>query len=419
MEKLYQLYKQSTGICTDTRKIEPSCLFFALKGVNFDGNKFAKEALDKGALAVVIDDEKQYIDNKTILVDDTLKTLQKLALYHRKQLDIPILAITGSNGKTTTKELINAVLSKKYKTAATIDNLNNHIGVPLTLLSFTPKHNFGIVEMGANHVGEIALLCEIAEPDFGLITNIGTAHIEGFGSKEGIIKGKTELYNFLKLNNGTVFVNYKDAILKEKTEGIKTIFYNQDEAELYNSFPNIEFKWKSKKGFSKLYGAYNFTNILAAITIGEYFKVASNDILNAIADYTPTNNRSQIETIGTNTVLIDAYNANPTSMQAALDTFKAIDKENKIVILGDMLELGNSSLEEHKNILKQLDKAHFNKVYLIGDEFKKASKNEAYVNFKNIEAFNQYLSENPIRDAYVLLKGSRGIRLEKCLEYLK
>ena len=363
IEELYSIYLNCTHICTDSRKVENKSIFFSLQGDNFNGNTYAEIALNNGCSFAVIDDVNYYKDNRYILVDNTLKTLQDLAKYHRSKLKIPIIGVTGTNGKTTTKELLNAVLSKKYNTLATIGNLNNHIGVPQTILKISKFTEIAIIEMGANHLGEIAELCEIAQPNFGIITNIGKAHLEGFGSIEGIIKTKSELYNWIRKKEGTLFVNGENPILTNLSENTKRITYgnssnNNYSANIVAANPYLEVELINKntnkldKIKSKLVGSYNFENILAAIAIGNYFSVDKNSIINAIESYTPTNNRSQIIKTEQNRVIMDAYNANPSSMEASINNFATIAFDNKVVILGDMLELGNESEKEHLKILE-------------------------------------------------------------------
>jgi UDP-N-acetylmuramoyl-tripeptide--D-alanyl-D-alanine ligase len=342
-EQLHKLFLDSTGASTDTRKITNGNIFFALTGETFNGNLFAEKAIELGASYAIIDDENYMKpNNKIILVENVLKTLQDLAKFHRKYLNIPIVALTGSNGKTTSKELICAVLKEKYNAVATQGNLNNHIGVPLTLLSMNKKTEIGIVEMGANHHGEIAALCEIALPDFGYITNFGKAHLEGFGSLEGVIKAKTELYEHLRENNKTVFVNDDDNIQVEKAKGINSFTFgvknsgSRVEVELVEANTFLNLKFNNIEINTNMIGRYNFSNLAAAIAIGTYFEVSPKAIKTGLENYTPSNNRSQIIKLGTNTILMDAYNANPTSMHAALDNFNLLDAKNKIVIMGDV-----------------------------------------------------------------------------------
>ncbi|APG65024.1 UDP-N-acetylmuramoyl-tripeptide--D-alanyl-D-alanine ligase [Tenacibaculum todarodis] len=413
IEELYKLYSQHFLVETDTRKIRKNTLFFALKGDNFNGNKFAAEALKKGALYSVIDEIEYQTSKNIILVDNVLKTLQELANYHRRQLSIPILALTGSNGKTTTKELINAVLSKQYKTTATLGNLNNHIGVPLTLLSMDNNTEIGIVEMGANHPKEIEFLSKIVEPDFGYITNFGKAHLEGFGSLEGVIEAKSELYNFLNENNKTVFVNPKDTIQLEKTNKMIRILFDESIGFIEVN-PFVKLSFQNVDVQSNLIGAYNFSNIAAAITIGQYFNVSSKEIKNAIENYISTNNRSQIIEKFSNKIILDAYNANPTSMKAALENFNILNAAKKTIILGDMFELGETSLEEHQNIADLASSFYFDNVFLIGENFCK-TETDSY-QFKSFEDLKKYLSNNTIDNSAILIKGSRGMALERIVD---
>jgi UDP-N-acetylmuramoyl-tripeptide--D-alanyl-D-alanine ligase len=365
IEHIYQRFLECETISTDTRKITKNSMFFALKGDNFNGNTFAEKALDLGASYSIVD-EKEYAKTKNcILVDDVLLTLQHLATFHRKQLAIPIIALTGSNGKTTTKELINAVLSRQFKTSSTQGNLNNHIGVPLTLLKMTPETEIGIVEMGANHHKEIEQLCNIALPDYGLITNFGKAHLEGFGSVEGVIEAKSELYEHLKKHQKTIFVNEDDAIQLKQTNGYAYLklfgskTFNGVNLELLTSQPFVSLKYDNIVINSNLAGDYNFNNIAVAIAIGSYFKISTANIVYAIENYTPTNNRSQIIEQNGNRILMDAYNANPTSMLAALENFKQLQHPNKVLFIGDMFELGANAEKEHQTIVDYLEKNPF------------------------------------------------------------
>ncbi|MCF6182015.1 UDP-N-acetylmuramoyl-tripeptide--D-alanyl-D-alanine ligase [Lutibacter sp.] len=417
IEQLYNLYTQSFKVDTDTRKIRKGSIFFALKGENFNGNLFAEEALKKGASYAIVDEIIKSKNNHIIKVNNGLQTLQKLANYHRKKLAIPIISLTGSNGKTTTKELINTVLSTKYKTVATQGNLNNHIGVPLTLLSMTPKTEIGVVEMGANHIGEIKFLCSIAEPNYGYITNFGKAHLEGFGSFENIIKEKSELYKFIKKANGTVFINSDDNIQIKQAIGLKTVAFNQKKITLksFNPYVNVNFKNITIK--SNLIGTYNFTNIATAITIGDYFKVEPLTIKNAIENYIPTNNRSQIILKNTNEIILDAYNANPSSMEEALTNFSLLKSKNKIAILGDMFELGKTSLQEHQKIADLTTLFNFNKVYLIGKAFSTVTVKNAS-QFESFEAFKKSQNYINVNNTSILIKGSRGMALERILDLL-
>lgn len=415
--KLYQLYSQTYLVDTDTRKIRKGSMFFCLKGDNFNGNEFAEEALNSGANYVVIDEEKYQTNTNAILVENVLETLQKLANFHRKQLTFPIISLTGSNGKTTTKELINAVLSKKYITSATTGNLNNHIGVPLTLLSMTPKTVIGIVEMGANHLKEIAFLCDIAEPDFGLITNFGKAHLEGFGGFEGVVKAKSELYDFLRLKNKTVFINTDDELQVKQSAGINTIEFNNNVIKFIEANPFVKVQFKNTMIESNLIGKYNYNNIAVAVAVGNYFNVAETDIKMAIESYIPANNRSQIIQKGSNKIILDAYNANPSSMQAALENFAQLKDENKVVFLGDMFELGKDSIAEHEKIANLVASYHFSKVFLIGKAFSATGAKNAFVS-ESYESFKNSTNYSNINNATILIKGSRGMALERLLDLL-
>lgn len=409
---IYQKFLNCQLIATDTRKIALNSIFFALKGEHFNANQFAKEALEKGASFAVIDDVNFYKEEESyILVDDVLKTLQDLAQYHREQLCIPILALTGSNGKTTTKELIYAVLSKKHRTVATIGNLNNHIGVPLTLLSMNSETEIGVVEMGANHFGEIALLCEIAKPNYGYITNFGKAHLEGFGSLDGVIKAKSELYNYLRKTDGIAFVNVNDSIQIKQTDTQKRYFVGEKIHDITNdSFVKVKFKDTPIQ--SHLIGSYNFSNIAAAIEIGTYFNVSLKNSKSAIEEFIPTNKRSQIITKGTTQIILDAYNANPTSMQAALENFKKNSASKKITILGDMFELGESTEVEHQYIANLAEVSGIDVVILIGENFFKVSTNKV-MKFKAYSLFETAFNRANYENATLLIKGSRGMALER------
>ena len=414
IKDLYKLYLKDFLVDTDTRNIRKNSIFFALKGENFNGNTFAEKALELGAKYAVVD-EKQETDNKSILlVDDVLETLQKLANYHRRQLNIPFIGLTGSNGKTTTKELINSVLSKKYKTLATKGNLNNHIGVPLTLLSILPEHEIVIIEMGANHQKEIEFLSSICEPDFGYITNFGKAHLEGFGGIEGVIKGKSELYTYLKKNNKIAFINPKDEIQLEKTKDIKSIKFDSKNIKCMDVNPFIKIAFKDEIIQSNLIGKYNFTNIVAALTIGEYFKISDENLKKGIEDYIPENNRSQIIETKTNKIILDAYNANPSSMKVALESFNLLNAKNKVVILGDMFELGNESETEHQSIVDYANTLCIEHQIFVGEHFFKAKTKQQ--KFKNFENLKNYLETNKVENSTILIKGSRGMRLERALE---
>ena len=422
---LHSLFLNCSSVSTDTRKIEKDCLFVALKGENFDANTFAKEALEKGAKYVIIDNPNYQIDERTLLVKDSLIALQELAKYHRAYLGLPIIALTGSNGKTTTKELIHAVLSKKYKTLATIGNLNNHIGVPLTLLRFTKETEIGIVEMGANHQKEIEFLCEIAQPDYGYITNFGKAHLEGFGGDEGVIKGKSEMYDYLRNNKNFVFINLDDAIQKEKTTGIKQFSFGLNESNVdvkidkIEANPMVKITYNNKAINSHLIGIYNANNINAAITIGNYFKVSDEQIKEAIENYIPENNRSQLIQKNGNEIILDAYNANPSSMSAAITNFIQLENNHKIAVLGDMFELGEESLFEHKKIIDLLISETNITTYFIGKDFYTNQVQNSHIKFfENFEQFAAFLNVNQPKESIILIKGSRGMSLERTLELL-
>ncbi len=413
--EIYKHYSKHFLVDTDTRKIRKNTLFFALKGDNFNGNKFAKEAIKKGASFAIIDEEEYHNNKTTILVNNVLETLQDLARYHRKQLKTTIIALTGSNGKTTTKELINVVLSKKHNTKATYGNLNNHIGVPLTLLSFTPDVEMGIVEMGANHQKEIEFLCSIANPDFGYITNFGKAHLEGFGGVEGVIKGKSELYEYLIANNKTAFINPNDELQIQKTSNCNTIRFNNS-IKLLDASPFVELTYKNHKISSNLIGEYNFTNIAAAITIGHYFKILDRDIQSAIEDYVPANNRSQIINKEKNYIILDAYNANPSSMKVALENFSKLESTSKTVILGDMFELGSSAEIEHQNMVDLADNFNFENTIYVGENFYKTkTKSKKLSTYQELENF---IKKNPLENQKILVKGSRGMGLERIINFI-
>ena len=423
--EIYDLYKRYPLICTDTRKPSPDSLFFCLKGECFDGNKFARKALENGAAYAIIDNADYQIGDKTILVEDTLTCLQELAKFHRSQLLIPVIGITGSNGKTTTKELILAVLSKKFITYATPGNMNNHIGVPLSILEITPDIEVAVIEMGANHMGEIHDLCQISQPDYGLITNIGKAHLEGFGSYENVITAKTELYKSVENKNGLVFLNNNNPVLKEHIGTIRNFTYGTNQhSDIHVTFllanPFVKIYWENHKLIidSKLIGKYNFENILSAIAIGDYFKVEPLLIKEAIENYEAKNFRSQFITKGSNLIILDAYNANPTSMVAALENFNLMTSPNKIVMLGDMLELGTYEESEHEKIIEFISESIYNQVFLVGPIFTKANKNKNFPAFTSSNDLKNYLKENPVEKALILVKGSRGTKMENVLEAL-
>ena len=416
IQGLHQIFLNSNGVCTDTRKIEKNSVFFALKGATFNGNKFAKKALENGCNYAIIDEKEFQEDERFILVNDVLNCLQQLATYHRKQLKCPVVGITGTNGKTTTKELIFNVLNSQYKTVATQGNLNNHIGVPLTLLSTPLNTEMLIIEMGANHAGEIAFLCEISQPDFGIITNIGKAHLEGFGGYEGVIKTKSELYKFIERTNGKLFINSEDELLLSLSQYSERIIYGEN-CSLISANPLVEFSFKETSISTKLIGSYNYPNLTTACSIGDFFGISIENCKSAIESYTPSNNRSQVEKSQKgNIIIMDAYNANPSSMQVAIQSFEQMEAKNKIAILGDMLELGEHSLKEHQRITKQLNKENFHQVVLVGNEF--AQTKSDFIYFENTNQVSHWIQKNPIQNSTVLLKGSRGIRLETLRELL-
>lgn len=424
IKTIHQYFLESSGVSTDSRNVPVKSIFFALKGDNFNGNMFAQEALDKGAFKVVIDEKKFHKDTgETILVENVLVTLQQLAYFHRNYLGLHIISLTGSNGKTTSKELINAVLSQKFKTVATKGNLNNHIGVPLTLLSMDSETEIGIVEMGANHLGEIKMLSEIAKPDFGYITNFGKAHLEGFGSLEGVIQGKTELYQFLKDHNKKIFVNANDSKQLENSKGISRITFGDSNADyvikLLDSTNHLLVEYNGTEIQSNLVGVYNFANVSAAIAIGAYLNVSVNDIKQGIENYVPSNNRSQLMQRGSNTILLDAYNANPTSMMAALENFKQTKGDNKVIFLGDMFELGTDSEAEHQNIVNFLTENNFGKVFLTGSNFYKTKNSASHIKqFKTFDDLKEMIKTQELENATVLIKASRGMALERILDLL-
>ncbi len=420
IETIYQSYLKSTVVCTDTRQITKGCLFFALKGDNFDGNTFAQNAIEKGAAFCVIDDVTLgYNTEQFLLVDDVLQTLQALARYHRKQLQIPVIALTGSNGKTTTKELIDAVLSQKFKTIATKGNLNNHIGVPLTLLSMNNATEIGIVEMGANHQKEIEFLCNIAYPDYGLITNFGKAHLEGFGGIEGVIKGKSEMYAHLKEHDKIIFVNETDIMqVKQAGDYNKIVLFGKSMV-LEKSHPYLNVSFGSTTFQTHLTGSYNFNNICVAIAIGQYFKISEVQISEAIANYIPTNNRSQLIQKNGLHIVLDAYNANPTSMEAALKSFVAQNSSPKFAILGDMFELGKDAIKEHQAIVDLVLQLPIDQIILVGKLFfQTTTDSKKILYFENFEDLKTDLKALNFNKGKLLVKGSRGMALERVLDLI-
>ncbi|MFZ6010295.1 MAG: UDP-N-acetylmuramoyl-tripeptide--D-alanyl-D-alanine ligase [Bacteroidota bacterium] len=425
IDELYAKYRESGKVSTDTRQITHGSVFFALRGDKFNANELAADALTKGANYAVIDEEKYKKDDRHILVPDVLQALQKLARYHRDQLSIPVLALTGSNGKTTSKELVSAVLSKKFRTLATKGNLNNHIGVPLTVLSIDPSVELAVVEMGANHLQEIALLCEIANPTHGFITNIGKAHIGTFGGFENIVRAKSELYQHLLTHGGKVFINSQNPILVNMAKRFKDpVFYPAEgdyyHAELIGADPLVKIKAEDGEEVqTHLVGSYNFENIAAALCIGKYFGVNAGIANQAVSEYVPSNMRSQVVKKETNTIILDAYNANPSSMQAAVENMVAMNAPKKVLILGDMFELEAEAEKEHQALGKLIREKGFTDVYLCGLLFKSALKEipEAKY-FQKKESLIEELRQHPIRNSTVLVKASRGIGLETVVEYL-
>ena len=427
IETLYSLYQANSLVTTDSRNCPEHSIFFALKGKSFNGNHFAEQALALGCSYAVVDEPDVVTDKRILLVEDCLKSLQELAAYHRQQCKIPIIGITGTNGKTTTKELMAAVLSQKYKVLYTQGNLNNHIGVPLTLLRLNPEHEIAVIEMGANHPGEIKELVNIAKPDYGLITNVGKAHLEGFGSFEGILKTKGELYEFLRSNNGKIFINMDNSYLKGIAKCLDSIPYATKPGyevwgEALSCSPFLKLRWSTDNSESHnetqthLIGSYNLENVLAAICVGHHFGVSTNQIHHALEEYIPSNNRSQLKETEQNTLIIDTYNANPTSMAAAIKNFQQYNAPRKAVILGGMKELGNQSEEEHKRLACYIAESNFDRTFLIGDEFRQV--NSDYPVFENAESFIDYLKEQPLQGYAILIKGSRVNQLESIVPFL-
>lgn len=422
---LYQHFKQHPYISTDSRKVMPGSIFFALRGENFDGNEYAETALQQGASYAVVDKPQLCLNERTLLVPDVLNALQKLAIAHREHLTIPVIGITGSNGKTTTKELIAATLSARYTVLATSGNLNNHIGVPLTVLSITSNHEMAVVEMGANHVGEIADLCQIARPTHGLITNIGKAHLEGFGGKEGVIKAKKELYDHLRNHGGTVFVNADDPLLMSLSQNMPRITYGELNTAGVRGFPaqsgeNLEINLEGRDPIvTRLTGSYNFPNAMAAYAIALHFRVESSLALHALATYEPRMNRSQLVKTARNLVLLDAYNANPSSMEAALNYFARLPDEHKVLLLGDMFELGNYAGIEHTSILQLASGLKMEKIYTAGPLFMEAARAfPGIIACHSTESLQQLLGDENLSNKTILIKGSRGMKMELLLEQL-
>ncbi len=425
IERLYQIYLDHPSIQTDTRKLIAGDIFFALKGPNFNGNSFASKALEAGAAAVVVDEEPGLSDDRIFVFPDALQALQELALHHRKQLSIPFIAITGSNGKTTTKELVNAVLSTSYKTTTTVGNLNNHIGVPLTILTVTKDTEMAVIEMGANHQKEIEGYCLYTLPTHGVITNCGKAHLEGFGGIEGVRKGKGELYDFLRLNNGTAFVMWDYEYFHQMSKGIPhLVTYGTKNADVTGivstSQPFLEVMMNSgtalKEIKTQLVGDYNLPNIIVAVAIGEHFDVPAQKIKKAIASYAPTNSRSQLLQKGTNTIILDAYNANPTSMKAAIENFARQPQQDKYVCIGGMMELGEESVAEHQAIVLLLEQYVWKEVLLTGGDF--AHVKHQYKYFDTASSTLEWLKNASIKNSLLLIKGSRSVKMETLLDGL-
>lgn len=415
LKEVYSFFLASSGVETDTRKSVSNKLFFALKGASFDGNTYALSAIKKGAVAAIVDQhEIATAHPKCLLVDDVLQTLQSLANHHRKQFDIPVIALTGSNGKTTTKELIAAVLNSSFNVLSTKGNLNNHIGVPLTLLRLNNKHSHALIEMGANHLNEIDFLCSIAQPTHGLITNVGKAHLEGFGSEDGVLQGKTELYRFLEKNDGVVFINQQDGKLLNALGENLSIAYTPSDFIIHKDHPTLELSFNNIKINTQLAGIYNKTNIAAAVCVGSTFGVPIEKSAAAISDYTPVNHRSQMVQQNNKTIVLDAYNANPTSMRAAVNSFSKMAGK-KAVILGTMAELGSHETNEHEALVKLVKTMKIECCYWVGSPYKPFVDSNWFETTKSLEA---HLKNNPIEADEILVKGSRSVRLESLLPYL-
>lgn len=423
--ELYKCFMECGKVTTDSRNCPEGSMFIALKGETFNGNAFAAQALKQGCRYAVID-ESEYAGEGTILVDNCLQALQQLANYHRRQLKTPVIGITGTNGKTTTKELISTVLSRKFNTLYTEGNFNNHIGVPLTLLRLTKEHEMAVVEMGANHLGEIKTLVHIAEPDYGIITNVGKAHLQGFGSFEGVIRTKGELYDFLRAKGGaTIFIQNENPYLNGIAEGLTCVRYGQTaglyvSGELISCSPFLSFRWTaegvSHEVNTHLIGSYNLDNMLAAAAIGRYFGVSDDDISSALVSYLPHNNRSQLKETADNKLIVDAYNANPTSMMAALKNFRQVEAPHKMVILGDMKELGEASREEHQKVVDYLKECGFDRVVLVGPEF--AAATHSYQTFQHVDEVLADIRMHKPQGYYILIKGSNSMKLSQLPEYL-
>jgi len=417
ISNLYKIFNKHPNVTTDTRNIKENSIFFALKGDNFNGNKFAKKAIADGSHYAIIDQDEFKLNEKYILVNDVLECLQNLASYHREQLKIPVIGITGTNGKTTSKELIHSCISTELNTLATDGNYNNHIGVPLTLLRVKKEHDIAIIEMGANHENEIKYLCEIAKPNYGIITNIGKAHLEGFKNIEGVKKTKKELYDYIKINNGKIFINNDDAILNEISKDIDSISYGLN-GEINGSikessiFTNVQYK--SHLIETQLIGTYQFYNIMLSIAVATHFGIKLKTISKALTTYKPSNNRSQVIKTESNTIILDAYNANPSSMHEMINSFSKIQNKNKICVLGDMAELGECSKKEHLNLIHLLENLKI-KCLFVGNEFSKLNKTDCFI---DVYSLIDYLKSKPIKDSTILIKGSRSVALEKVIKVL-
>ncbi len=425
IEEIYNQFSATPVVTTDTRKDLKGSIFFCLKGPNFDANEFAEKAVEQGASLVVSDDKKNANIKGVALVEDVLTTLQELAQYHRRQFKFPVIGLTGSNGKTTNKELIHAVLNSSLRTYATKGNLNNHIGVPLTLLSIPLDAEMAIVEMGANHQGEIKMLCGISEPDFGMITNIGKAHLEGFGGEEGVKKGKKELYDYIEKSAGKVFVNGSDPLLMDLSDHLDRTIYNAidnsgTQGRLVSTSPKLSFEFRGENNEwilveTNLVGSYNFPNLMAAVGIGKYFQIPDEKIAASLAAYIPENNRSQLTVTERNQVVLDAYNANPTSVMAAIENLSQIEHPSKLVLLGHMMELGETSQVEHQKVADRLAQLGLSAI-LVGAEFEKVTTK--FRKFQNVEVLSDYLRKDPVKNSYILVKGSRSVQMEKVLPVL-
>jgi UDP-N-acetylmuramoyl-tripeptide--D-alanyl-D-alanine ligase len=427
-EELYQAFLEGGNICTDSRKLTPGAIFFGLPGESFDGGSFGEEAIRKGCRFSIVSPKWESANPAIICSPDPLKTLQDLALYHRRQFQIPLVAITGTNGKTTTKELVSAILSTRLKTHSTMGNLNNHIGVPLTLLSMPADTEIAIIEMGANHPGEIDFLCQLAEPNFGMITSLGKAHLEGFGSFEGVVKTKTELYRWLLNHQGQIFLHSEHEILSRHADALPRWTYGTLENDdisgtLLNSSPLLTLEWKGRSGLqqkinSQLFGSYNLINVLAALCVGEFFGIDPNAASKAIELYQPQNNRSQVFSTFRNTLILDAYNANPSSMELAITSFQTFESSKKAVILGDMLELGDFSPMEHHGIIQLLKKQSGLRVFLVGSQFAHQADGSSFSFYHSVDELIQETELSKLQEYTILVKGSRGIALERVIPYL-